>query len=65
MIEITERCLVCHREVTIEVPEDGYERWQVGLQKIQHAMPSVSAEDRELLISGTCARCFARLFKET
>jgi hypothetical protein len=31
---------------------------------IQRAMPDVSEDERELLISGVCGQCFDELFKE-
>ena len=36
-------------------------RWQNG-SLIQDAMPYLSADERELLISGTCGTCFDKMF---
>ena len=54
-------CSDCGRVKQIEVPDAGYIAWQKGTL-IQHAMPEVSKEDRELLISGICGTCFDKLF---
>lgn len=56
-------CNMCKTTKVIVVPKDGYKRWISG-ECIQNAMPSVKAEDRELLISGICGKCFDSLFEE-
>lgn len=61
MIEITITCPFCGKEYTVEVPEDGYEKWQAG-EFIQNAMPNVSPEVREALISGICENCWINMF---
>jgi hypothetical protein len=52
---------MCGESRTLEVPAEGFERWQAG-ELIQNAMPELSADDREQLISGTCGACWDRLF---
>jgi hypothetical protein len=54
-------CPMCRESRTLEVPADGFERWQSG-ELIQNAMPELSADDREQLISGTCGKCWTELF---
>lgn len=51
MTEIEGVCVFTGKEHSIEVPTDGLLRW-LGGDPIQVAMPSVSADDREFLISG-------------
>lgn len=36
--------------------------WKTGTL-IQRAMPNLSADQRELLISHTCGKCWDRMFK--
>ena len=55
------RCCKSVREVT--VPSDGYHRWQMREALIQDALPEVSADDREFLISQTCPDCWTALFQ--
>jgi hypothetical protein len=43
------------------MPEADYERWQNG-EHIQNVAPYLSADDRELLISGMCGKCFDEIF---
>lgn len=56
-------CRQCGEEKQIEVDAAAVARWQAG-QHIQVAMPEVSADDRELLISSFCGKCFDELFAE-
>ena len=57
-------CQVCHTKRQVMVPAMGYLQWSIGQVRIQDAMPRLSAEDRELLISQICPTCWDKLFKE-
>ena len=46
-----------------EVNEEAYKAWQGG-RLIQNVMPALTADQREMLISGTCPRCWDNLFPE-
>jgi hypothetical protein len=48
---ITGKCKFLGIEYSCAVPTDGLYQWLAGLS-IQRAMPTVSADDREFLISG-------------
>jgi hypothetical protein len=39
----------------------GFIAWQSGVL-IQDAMPELSADERELFISGTCGKCWDEMF---
>jgi hypothetical protein len=54
-------CPFCAKSSEVSVPLSGYKAWQSG-EFIQNAMPDVSADDRELLISGTCSECWDSMF---
>ena len=56
-------CRMCREVYCVEVEAAGYEQWKAGAL-IQNAMPELSAEDRELLISKTCDSCWNQLFPE-
>jgi len=60
---IKKTCFQCKKEHELHLPETGYNAWQEGAY-IQDAMPQVSADDRELLISGICGKCFDGLFAD-
>lgn len=57
----TPRCFVCKQGGTISVPFSEYEEWQRGVL-IQEAMPLVSVDAREQLISGTHPGCWESLY---
>ena len=54
-------CRVCGRRFLISVTEAEYASWQSGTC-IQNAMPNLSVEERELLISKTCGTCWDKMF---
>lgn len=54
-------CGECHRVFPISMTQEGYESWIMG-ELIQNALPDVSVENRELLISKTCGKCFDEMF---
>ena len=62
MKEVT--CRICNTKHIILVPAAGYFKWARGQAKIQHALPSLSDDERELLMSGICGRCFDKMFGE-
>lgn len=55
------RCRECKEYKDIPVTRAQLEAWTGGML-IQRAMPNVSPDDRELLISGTCGPCFDKMF---
>lgn len=55
------QCRMCHEVHFIDVPIDGFVAWQSG-ELIQDALPELSADQRELLISGTCGMCWDDMF---
>ena len=61
MTVLTPRCTVCKQNGQLEVDERGWALWQSGAY-IQDALPELDADQRELLISGTHAHCWERLF---
>lgn len=63
MYVTTAPCMVCGKQSTVEVDYVGYHQWLAG-ELIQRALPTLSADDRELLITGTCSPCFEAMFAE-
>ena len=56
-------CRMCNEIYAVEVEAVGYQQWRAG-ELIQNALPTLSAEERELLISKTCDDCWNKLFPE-
>jgi len=54
---IAKQCSLCKKSFTIQVNLDDFNKWEDGMV-IQKAMPYLSADERELLISGYCRECF-------
>ena len=54
-------CIVTGKQVSVTVPADGLYRYRQG-ELIQTAFPTLSAEDREFLISGMSAEGWEKTF---
>ena len=54
-------CRQCRRDETITVGMMDYALWKGGAY-IQEAMPYLTPDQREMLISNTCGPCFDRMF---
>ena len=54
-------CPFCGRENEVEVNHMDYLDWQNG-ELAQDAFPYISANEREMLISGCCPRCWDKMF---
>lgn len=61
MRSVQSTCKICGEIKTITAPESEFCAWESG-QLIQRAMKSLSDDDRELLISGTCGPCFDHMW---
>ena len=58
---ITRNCPFCNTPRTKEFDEEQYRKYEAGT-RIQDAMPNVSANDREFLITGICPKCWNSTF---
>jgi len=56
-------CPFCGHINEIGVNEDDYWDWQDG-ELVQNAFPYLSADEREVLISGLCYDCQSDLFED-
>lgn len=61
MINLIVTCPFCGVESVISVFEDDYLAWEQGAL-VQDAFPYLSADDREMLISGICPTCWEKTF---
>jgi len=60
-IESTVECDSCGAEFKICYKKHDYENWKAGML-IQAAMPYLTDQQRELMVSGICSDCFDALF---
>ena len=62
-------CNLCKGQTEMMVNINDYAAWEDDRGKpegllIQDAMPYLTADEREVLISGTCGNCFDKMFPE-
>jgi len=55
-------CKMCSQIHVVEVPEKGFNAWKLDRVLIQVAMPELTADEREILISGICGKCYDEMF---
>lgn len=60
---ITKPCPYCERIQKVAVPESGFKAWKSGT-RIQDALPGLTADEREILLSGICPECWDANFSE-
>ena len=60
-ISIVTSCPFCGHAHEVEVNEEDYFAWDDG-ELVQNAFPYLSADERELLISGICPNCWNNMF---
>jgi hypothetical protein len=58
---VTKPCTVCSRTSTLELDADAFEKWRFKGVYVQNAFPAMSADQRELLITGTHGPCWDKL----
>lgn len=58
---IKQTCFMCNKTYEVEMDANAYRRWMNG-EHIQDVAPELTIDERELLISGVCGKCFDNLF---
>jgi hypothetical protein len=58
---VVTRCPFCGRGNEINVNESDYWAWEDG-ELVQNAFPYLSADEREMLVSGICPTCWDKMF---
>lgn len=59
----TPLCMMCQRTSTLQIREEGLRLWKAG-QLIQHALPELSADEREMLLTGMHPDCWVNWASE-
>ncbi len=57
------RCRHCGDDHSVPVQPEQFAAWKSGTL-IQNAMPNLTNEQRELLITQTCQRCWDAMWRE-
>ena len=61
--QLSIRCCRCGELKTFTVPVKGFDNYMFNTHIcIQDAMPDVSPENREMMITGICSSCWKKLF---
>lgn len=61
-ITIVTECPICHHANEIMVNEEDYFAWAFDGELVQNAFPYLTADEREMLISGICPKCWEKTF---
>lgn len=56
------RCVVCAGGVILRVRPEDRAAYRVGRGSVQDIFPYLAPAEREMLISGVCGDCFAKIF---
>jgi hypothetical protein len=59
----TAACVMCKRKSRLNIPRDGYREWLNGAL-IQNALPDLTDDERELLLTGTHPDCWDIAFPD-
>lgn len=55
-------CKMCKKNYEVLCKKEDYDAWKMGKRYIQDILSYLSPDDRELLISQICGKCFDNLF---
>ena len=61
---ITTHCHLCNKTTDVEVPTGGYLLWKARKATIQEALPTLTADEREMLMTGIDGACWDALYGE-
>lgn len=61
-ITLAVECPICHNFNEVMVNEEDYLAWVFDGMCAQDAFPYLSADEREILISGICPTCWEKTF---
>lgn len=64
MLKIRTTCPLCGKINYVEVSAIGFMRWQEEGVCIHKALPELSDNDRELLETGICPKCWDGMFEK-
>ena len=56
-------CPICGKVNTLELDSEKYNQWKMGAH-VQDVFPDLTPDERELIITGTCSKCWDKMFGE-
>jgi len=64
-MDLIKTCINCSKDVRLPITEEQYNIWRnrpnISIQKM---FPALTADEREILLSGICGECYDKLFPE-
>lgn len=63
LTSVFKKCPICGKATESRVNTEDYVKWQEGML-IQQAFPYLTADEREMLISGTHSDCWEAMFND-
>lgn len=63
-VTIVTECPICHHANEVMVNEEDYFAWAFDGELVQSAFPYLSADEREMLVSGICPTCWDKMFPD-
>ena len=61
-VDVEIQCLKCKNKKILKLRADKWDQYKNGESYVQTLFPTLSAGDRELLISKICEPCFDEMF---
>ena len=61
---LTIRCRICGWDHIVIICAADFWDWNSNIGYIQDCFPYLTSGERELLLTGTCGKCFAKLYEE-
>ena len=61
-VTIVTECPICHHANEVMVNEEDYFDWTFDGALVQDAFPYLTADEREMLVSGICPTCWEKTF---
>ena len=65
IITLKRICWRCDTNIYLKVTQSQYDKWiSPQRENIQDIFPNLTADEREILISGTCGPCYDEIWSE-
>lgn len=61
-VQVEVECKLCGKVRLMEVEAEGLSQW-LGGKLVQDALPRLNVEERELLVSQTCGKCWEEVMR--
>jgi hypothetical protein len=61
---IRNKCIHCGEDNRIYVEPNAYLDWSTKARFVQHIWPTLSLDDREIIVSGTHPPCWAEMWPD-